>query len=102
MINGLMRYYFVKTQKLLAWPNIWAKREIVPEIIGELDPNEIAKILFDWLENPEKLEEMQKNLRQVRGESGAARKLAELVIKEIAQPIDNRDAIADNSKRESA
>ncbi|WP_204106505.1 MULTISPECIES: lipid-A-disaccharide synthase [Spirulina sp. CCY15215] len=88
-INWLMRYYVFRINKLFAWPNIWAKREIVPEIIGDLEPNEIAKIMLDWLEHPEKLKEMQESLQQVRGESGAARKLAELVGQEIAKPIDN-------------
>jgi hypothetical protein len=35
---------------------------------------------LDYLEHPEKLEEMRQQLRAVRGQPGAAQKLAELVI----------------------
>ncbi|MBP0016774.1 MAG: lipid-A-disaccharide synthase [Cyanobacteria bacterium SBLK] len=82
-MNGLMRYYVIKNNKRFAWPNIWAKREIIPELVGDLQFDEVARIVFDWLEHPEKLEEIRENLRQVRGESGAAGKLAELVAEEI-------------------
>ena len=36
----------------LAWPNIWAKAEIVPELAGNLQPAEIAAIVLDWLDHP--------------------------------------------------
>lgn len=64
--------------RLLAWPNIWAGREIVPELIGQLQPADIAKLGLDWLEHPETLAHIHAELRQVRGESGTAQKVAEL------------------------
>lgn len=84
-INWLMRYYVLKNKKLFAWPNIWAKREIVPELVGNLDPKEVAKIILDWLEHPEKLAEIRENLQRVRGENGAAQNIAELVGQEISR-----------------
>ncbi|MEG4489774.1 lipid-A-disaccharide synthase [Microcoleus sp. D3_18_C4] len=69
--------------KLYAWPNIWAQEEIVPEFIGKLEPEVIAQLAIDYLSHPEKLAQMGDRLRAVRGESGAAKKIAELVCQEI-------------------
>ncbi|MEG4337499.1 lipid-A-disaccharide synthase [Microcoleus sp. D3_18_C2] len=69
--------------KLYAWPNIWAQEEIVPELIGKLEPEVIAQLAIDYLSHPDKLAQMGDRLRAVRGESGAAKKIAELVCEEI-------------------
>ncbi|MEG4230031.1 lipid-A-disaccharide synthase [Microcoleus sp. N9_B2] len=69
--------------KLYAWPNIWAGEEIVPELIGKLEPDVVAQLAIDYLIHPEKLAQMGDRLRAVRGESGAAKKIAELVCEEI-------------------
>ncbi|MBE9130169.1 lipid-A-disaccharide synthase, partial [Coleofasciculus sp. LEGE 07092] len=79
LINGLI----LKQGRLFAWPNIWAKEEIVPELVGKLQPQEIAQRVIDYLENSEKLEEMRSRLRSVRGQAGAAQKLAKLVQEEL-------------------
>lgn len=70
--------------KLYAWPNIWAKAEIVPELVGKLQPQDLAELVIDYLSHPEKLEKMRDRLRSVRGESGAAQQLARIVCEEIA------------------
>jgi lipid A disaccharide synthetase len=63
-----------------AWPNIWAKQtEIVPELVGNLDAKTVAEFTLDYLQHPEKLAAMRSNLRQVRGEAGAAAKVAAIV-----------------------
>lgn len=69
--------------KLYAWPNIWAQEEIVPELIGKLEPDAVAQLVIDYLSHPDKLAQMGDRLRAVRGESGAAKKIAELVCEEI-------------------
>ncbi len=69
--------------KLYAWPNIWAGEEIVPELIGKLEPDVVAHLAIDYLSNPDKLAQMGDRLRSVRGESGAAQKIAELVCEEV-------------------
>ncbi len=69
--------------KLYAWPNIWAREEIVPELIGKLEPDAVALLAIDYLSHPDKLAQMGDRLRAVRGESGAAKKIAELVCEEI-------------------
>lgn len=75
LING----WFLRRKRLLAWPNIWAGEEIVPERIGELDPAEVAQEVLDWLKHPEVLEQMRDRLHQARGASGAAAKIVAIV-----------------------
>ena len=70
-------------RKLYAWPNIWAQEEIVPELMGKLEPETVALLAIDYLSHPEKLAQMGDRLRAVRGESGAAHKIAELVCEQI-------------------
>ena len=79
-IASFMTHLALKRLGRLAWPNIWAKAEIVPELAGYLQPADITKIVLDWLDHPEKLEQMQTALQQARGQSGAASKLAQLVV----------------------
>ncbi len=67
-------------RRLYAWPNIWAKSEVVPELVGNLQPEEVAAMVLDYLEHPEKLQQISEVLQSIRGESGAAQKLAALVI----------------------
>ena len=79
----LINWLVVQNIGLRAWPNIWAGKEIVPELVGELQPEDVGKVALDWLENPGKLEQISQNLRRVRGEAGAAQKLAQLVRKHL-------------------
>ena len=64
---------------LLAWPNIWAGREIVPEWVGNLLPEPVGKRIIDLLDDPAQLERMRNELQQVRGTPGAAERLTDLV-----------------------
>jgi len=70
---------FLAKRGLLAWPNIWAKSEIVPELVGELDPKQVADQIITYLDQPAQLEAMRSRLRQARGTPGAAQKLVQLV-----------------------
>ena len=76
---------FVRHKGLLAWPNIWAQEEIVPEIMGKVQPQEVGKMVLDFLTNPEKLDDMRAKLRNIRGKSGAAQKIAQIVGEEIGK-----------------
>lgn len=79
LINSIAKYRV----GLLAWPNIWAGREIVPELLGNLEPETVANLVLDYLTHPEKLANMQTDLHSVRGEAGAAQKLVQLVCEEL-------------------
>ena len=68
---------------LRAWPNIWAQAEVVPELLGKLQPQDVAELALDWLNHPEKLQQISDRLRELRGQPGAAQKLAELISEEI-------------------
>ncbi|MEH2263703.1 lipid-A-disaccharide synthase [Nostoc sp.] len=74
---------FVRRKGLLAWPNIWAQEEIVPELMGKLQPQEIGEMVLDFLAHPEKLDDIRAKLRNIRGESGAAQKIAQIVSEEV-------------------
>ncbi|MBW4513724.1 MAG: lipid-A-disaccharide synthase [Timaviella obliquedivisa GSE-PSE-MK23-08B] len=76
----LINRWFLRKTRLLAWPNIWAGKMIVPELVGHLIPQDLAELAIDWLDHPEKLTYIQTQLRQVRGDRGAAQKLAQLVV----------------------
>jgi len=84
-IEGFAVRRLKKSGRLLAWPNIWAKKAIVPELVGRLQPQEVAELALDYLQYPEKLQAMGDRLRSVRGEPGAARKLVALVAQELSK-----------------
>lgn len=84
-INAVALWYIKRTGKLLAWPNIWAGEEIVPEFLGRLQPELIGDHILGYLENPDTLKTISARLRQVRGQTGAAEKLANMVL-EIFSP----------------
>jgi lipid-A-disaccharide synthase len=85
LVNRMMWFWLTRKGKetRFAWPNIWAGKSIVPELVGQLKSDDIAELVIDYLENPEKLEQMRDRLRQVRGKSGAAEQLVELVREEL-------------------
>lgn len=83
VINFIVIQQALRKKRLFAWPNIWAQKEIVPELIGNLEPSEVAQLALDYLEHPEKLEEMRSQLRGIRGQPGAAQKLVQLVQEEL-------------------
>lgn len=72
-------WFMLRRLGLLAWPNIWAGKEIVPELVGQLQPQTVAELVLDFLNYPEKLNQMRDRLRQVQGKPGAAAKLVHLV-----------------------
>ncbi|KZL49004.1 MULTISPECIES: hypothetical protein [Cyanophyceae] len=79
----VINWLVLSRKGVLAWPNIWAKEEIVPELVGKLQPQEVAEMVLDFLDHPEKLAAIRAKLRSVRGESGAAKKMAQIVSEEI-------------------
>ena len=67
----------------MAWPNISAKRMVVPERIGNITPKDIANEANDWLNSPKRLEGQREDLRSLRGKPGAIK----LMVKEIINLI---------------
>ena len=79
----LINWLFLRRKGLLAWPNIWAQEMVVPELVGKLQPQDVGSMALDFLTHPEKLDQMRAKLRSIRGEPGAALKIAQLVQEEI-------------------
>ena len=64
----------------MAWPNISARRMIVPERIGNISPAQIAQETVDWLNSPSRLSGQKKDLQSVRGNKGATKKFCQEII----------------------
>jgi hypothetical protein len=64
---------------LMAAPNIAAGRELVPERVGAITPEQIAAEAAQWLAQPSRLDRMAHDLRGLRGGPGAVAALADLV-----------------------
>jgi lipid-A-disaccharide synthase len=74
----LINWVAIRQNRLYAWPNIWAKEVIVPELVGELQAADIAQQVIDGLEHPEKLQKIRDRLVEVRGDPGAAQHIAQI------------------------
>ncbi len=69
----------------LAWPNIWAGREVVPELRGHLRPLEVAEQVRVLLEDPQRRRHMQTELQQLGGRPGAAQAIVQLVAQQLSK-----------------
>lgn len=65
--------------KFTAIPNIRADRQIVPEIMGVIEPADAAKEVTELLRNPERLTKMKEELRNIDTTEGAADKVANVI-----------------------
>ena len=79
----LINHLIVSQGRLFAWPNLWAGREIVPELVGHLTPSEVAEKLRVWLDQPEQLAAVRQQLQQVRGKPGAATAVGDLIAQQL-------------------
>lgn len=76
---SLINWLVLRQKRLFAWPNIWAKTEIVPELVGELSGEAIATSVIELLDNPQKLQQMRDLLLAVSPPSGAASRLVTII-----------------------
>jgi lipid A disaccharide synthetase len=79
----LINWLVLRQGRLFAWPNIWAGQEIVPELVGKLKAEVVANLALDYLSDPAKLKSMKNSLIAVRGKSGAAQQIADIIKAEI-------------------
>lgn len=75
----LINWVVIRQNRLFAWPNLWAKQEVVPELLGELTPEAIAIQVLDLLEHPEQLQTMRDRLLEIRPQPGAATRLVAMI-----------------------
>ena len=83
LIAKVINWVALKTLGLLAWPNIWAGREVIPERRGHLYPLEIAHLAAELLRDPHRLNHMRADLEALHGQGGAAAKLVNLVVQQM-------------------
>jgi hypothetical protein len=81
----LINWLVLRQGRLFAWPNIWAGEEIVPELVGKLEPQMVANQVLDYLIHPDKLQQMRDRLAKLRGTTGAARQIADIIKQEITK-----------------
>ena len=83
IIIALLKGWYLKNKKYFAWPNIKAKKMIVPEKIGDFSPDDIAKEISILINDQQRLANQKTNLSKQRGRRGATKKLAEMIYKSI-------------------
>jgi lipid-A-disaccharide synthase len=81
----VINWLVLRQGRLFAWPNIWAGTEIVPELVGKLEPETVAQLVLDYLKHPERLKIMSDRLNAVRGQTGAAQQIADIIKQEITK-----------------
>ncbi len=79
----IVKYFYFKKKKFFAWPNIKAKKMIVPERIGNISPITIAKEVLFLIKNRAQLKSISDNLLKERGGKGATEKLAYIIFNSI-------------------
>tara|TARA_Y100001968_G_scaffold304268_1_gene319148 strand:- start:786 stop:2063 length:1278 start_codon:yes stop_codon:yes gene_type:complete len=76
----LVGFIKLRAREYLAWPNISAKRMIVPERIGKITPNQIAQEALAWINSPSRLSGQKEDLQSLRGAQGATKKFCQQII----------------------
>ncbi len=80
LFGVLLTLWRLRHRGLLAAPNIAAGRQLVPERVGPITPEQIAAEVQQWLADPARLAGMGEDLRRQRGAPGAVAALANLVV----------------------
>lgn len=84
LLGSAVAMMFVRSRlrrcRFFAWPNIQAREMIVPEYIGAITPDHVARETRALLNQPERLASMGAALRRQRGPQGAASALSRLIL----------------------
>ena len=83
LLTQIFKYWNLKTKKFFSWPNIKAKKLIVPERIGNITPKQIAIEAEFLIKHKKHLEKIRNKLLKQRGGNGAAQKLAYIILNSI-------------------
>ena len=75
----------LRRKGLMAWPNISAKKMIVPERIGHITTTQIAEEAIDWINSPSRLSGQRDDLQSLRGKKGATQKFCQEIIKLLTE-----------------
>ena len=80
----IIKRWYLKNNKFLAWPNIKANKQIIPERVGIITPKDISDEAIYLLKEKDLLVEQKLNLLKMRGKRGAVKKLSNLILETIA------------------
>ena len=80
----MIKRWYLKNNKFLAWPNIKANKQIIPERVGIISPKDISDEAIYLLKEKDLLVEQKLNLLKMRGKRGAVKKLSNLILETIA------------------
>ena len=80
----IIKRWYLKNNKFLAWPNIKANKQIIPERVGIITPKDISDEAIYLLNEKNLLVEQKLNLLKMRGKKGAIKKLSNLILETIA------------------
>ena len=84
-IKGVMAWRFLRRPHALAWPNRQAGRMVVPEMVGRLEPAEVARHALAMLDDRAGLEATARELREMyRTPAG----VAERILDAMAAPLE--------------
>ena len=75
----------LRKKGLMAWPNISAKKMIVPERIGHITTKQIAEEAIEWINSPSRLSGQRDDLQALRGNKGATQKFCQEIIKLLTE-----------------
>ena len=64
MIASLVNRYVLSRIKFLALPNLWAKKHVVPELVGKVTPSQVSKDAALLLEDSARLQSMRRELKE--------------------------------------
>lgn len=71
----LLGYIATKKANNFAWPNVNAKKEVVPEIKTYLTPEQLADKIQDLLQDKNTIATMRQTLKAANGKPGTAKKI---------------------------
>ena len=83
LLTLIIKNWTLKSKKFFSWPNIKARKLIVPERIGDFSPKQIAKEAEFLMNNQENLHNIKDNLLKQRGGRGAVQKLSYIIFDSI-------------------
>ncbi len=76
----LITFFKMRRRGFMSWPNIYARRMIVPERVGNITPQQIALEAVDWLRSPSRLLGQKNDLQALRGVKGATKNFCKEII----------------------
>ncbi len=83
LFTFIIKNWYLKKKKFFAWPNIKAKKLIIPEKIGNISPEQIANEALFLIKNKKYLKKQKEYLSKQRGKSGASEKLSYIIFNSI-------------------